>query len=80
MEKEKWWNSLKEGEMWHLDLLLGNDRKIRNYTTAVASNGFTNKHVSTATDALQQGNRVFCMVCAKMLHAGSQSVRWLVSE
>jgi hypothetical protein len=44
-EKKKWWyacrlfrtNSLlKEGAVWHVDTLLGNDHQIRNYTTAIA--------------------------------------------
>jgi hypothetical protein len=41
-EKKRWYacgpfrmNSLKEGAMWHVDPLLGNDHKISNYTTAV---------------------------------------------
>jgi hypothetical protein len=29
-------NSLKEGAMWHVDPLLGNDHEISDYTTAVA--------------------------------------------
>jgi hypothetical protein len=66
--------------MWHVDLLLGNDCKIRNYTTAVASEGSTNKNVSTATVALQQRSLVFCVVGAKMLQAGGQSLSWLLSE
>jgi hypothetical protein len=28
-------NSLKEGEIWHIDLLLGNNSRISKYTTAV---------------------------------------------
>jgi hypothetical protein len=43
-EKNKWryayrlfgTNSLKEGAMWHVDLLLGNAHEISHYTTAVA--------------------------------------------
>jgi hypothetical protein len=43
-EKKKWWyactlvgmTSLKVTVLWHVDPLLGNDRKIRNYTTATA--------------------------------------------
>jgi hypothetical protein len=29
-------NSLKEGAMWHVDLLLGNDHEIGSYMTAAA--------------------------------------------
>jgi hypothetical protein len=29
-------NGLKEGTIWHADLLLGNDRKTSNYATAIA--------------------------------------------
>jgi hypothetical protein len=40
--KEEWWyacrlfrrNSLKEGAKWNVDLLLGNDCEISDYTTA----------------------------------------------
>jgi hypothetical protein len=39
--------------MWHTDLLLGKDREISKYTTAV-SNSFTNKLVPTATTKLQR--------------------------
>jgi hypothetical protein len=53
--------------LWHADPLLGNDRKISNYTKAVASNGSANKHVFTATVALQQRNGVFCVACAETL-------------
>jgi hypothetical protein len=43
-EKKKWWyacklfrtNSLKEEAMWHVDLLLGNNREISSHTTPVA--------------------------------------------
>jgi hypothetical protein len=46
LEKKKWWyacrlfgtNSLKEGAMWLVHLLPGNDHEISNYTTAVNSN------------------------------------------
>jgi hypothetical protein len=35
----------------NIDPLLGNASKRNNYTTALLSNGFANKHVSTATTA-----------------------------
>jgi hypothetical protein len=31
-----WMNSHKEGSMWRVDPLLGNDHEIRNYTRAAA--------------------------------------------
>jgi hypothetical protein len=38
--KEKLWNSLKEGAMWHVDTLLDNDLEISNYVTAPQTSMF----------------------------------------
>jgi hypothetical protein len=53
--------------LWHVEPLLGNDRHISNYTTAVANNASPNKHVSTATIALQWKNSVLYAGRAEML-------------
>jgi hypothetical protein len=48
-------NSLKEGAMWPVDPLLGNDREISNYTTAVTR------------QRPVESNRVFCAILVEML-------------
>jgi hypothetical protein len=63
---------IQELVLWHVALLLGNDRKASNYITAVISNSSTNKHVSAAI-ALQERNSVFYGVCTKILQAGQIS-------
>jgi hypothetical protein len=45
--------------LWHVDPLLGNDREISKYTTAVTSNGFANKSVSTTTIGYSKRGMVF---------------------
>jgi hypothetical protein len=52
--------------LWHVDLLLGSDREISYYTTAIASNSSTNKHVSMATIALQETSGISYAVHSEM--------------
>jgi hypothetical protein len=48
---------------WNVEQLLGTDREISNYRTAVTSNGFANKYVSTTTREYTIMEAVFCMWC-----------------
>jgi hypothetical protein len=57
--------------LWHVDPLLGNDRDVSNYTTAVARECLSSDRVRTPTDtyatvAQQQMNGVFSVVLAEM--------------
>jgi stage V sporulation protein SpoVS len=62
--------------LWHVDPLIGNDREISNYTTAlktmaVARQWLSSDHVGTPTDTntsveQQQRSGIFCAVRAEM--------------
>jgi hypothetical protein len=47
-------NSLKEGAMCHVDSLLGNDRKISNYTTAIAKEQYRKQACFHGNKRIQQ--------------------------
>jgi hypothetical protein len=53
--------------MWQVHPLLGNDRERTAKQQPLLSNGFGNKHVSTATIAQQQWNGIFCALRAEVL-------------
>jgi hypothetical protein len=42
-------SGLKQGGMWHIHPVPGNDHVAKKYTASLLSNGFANRHVSTAT-------------------------------
>jgi hypothetical protein len=56
--EKKWWYacrllgtiSLKEAAMWYVDPLLGNDRKICNYMTAVDKSWLCKQWLSVGSD------------------------------
>jgi hypothetical protein len=53
--------------MWHVDPLLGNDREKTAIKQPLLSNGFTNKHVSTATISKQLWKGTFFAVFSEIL-------------
>jgi hypothetical protein len=50
-------NAIVTVMLWHIDPLLGNDRKISSYITAVASQWVNNYHVGIPEDAIAAEER-----------------------